>query len=155
MTILEAIQEANDTAKIRTLAFANIQEFQSFMDSFTFNDYPVNIVIPPSITGTRTSNRNKIVFAIQGWVLQRIPEDTNDYRSIKIQETYMAPMQTLATKFINALLKTGEDDGEDFVDPEVEEVSWTIRPEYAFLPDHLFGCSYTVNLPSTTTICTV
>jgi hypothetical protein len=148
MTILEAITEANDTAKIRTLAFANIQEFQSFQDSFNFVDYPANVIVPPSISGTRTDNQNKAIVALQGWVIQRIPEDTDNYRSIKIEETYMHPMREKAIKFMNALLNT------DIIDPEVTNVSWTVRPEYMWLADHLFGVSYTINLPINMTICT-
>ena len=147
-TILEALTEANDTAKIRTMAFANIQEFQSFQDSFTFQDYPANVIVPPSITGSRTNNLNKAVINIQGWVIQRIPEDTDNYRSVKIEEIYMKPMREYAIKFVNALLES------DIVDPEVEPVAWTIRPEYMFLPNHLFGVSYTVNLPTNQSICT-
>lgn len=147
MTILEALTEANDTAKIRTMAFANIAEFNSFQDSFTFQDYPANVIVPPSISGTRTNNRNKAVVALQGWVIQRIPEDTDNYRSIKIEETYMKPMREKAIKFINALLDT------DIIDPEVENISWTVRPEYMWLPNHLFGVSYTVNIPINTIVC--
>lgn len=147
MTILEAITEANDTSKIRTLAFANIQEFQSFQDSFNFVDYPANVIVPPSLSGSRTDNRNKAVVALQGWVIQRIPEDTDNYRSIKIEETYMHPMREKAIKFMNALLET------DIIDPEVTNVSWTVRPEYMWLSNHLFGVSYTINLPINMTVC--
>lgn len=148
MTMLEAIQEANDTAKIRNLSFANIQEFQSFLESFRFDDFPANVVVPFTFNGKRRSGTNKSVVPLQGWVLQRIPEDTNDYRSIKIQERYMEPMRLLAIKFINAILDT------DIIDPEKDDIDWSVKPEYAFLPSGLFGCSYTANIPIDETICT-
>ena len=148
MTMLEAIIEANDTAKIRKLSFAKIDEFQSFMDSFKFVDYPAHLVVPPSWNGRRSNGQNKAVIQFEGWVITRIPEDTNDYRSIKVEEIYIAPMRKFAIKYINALLDT------DIVDPEVEEVVWSVKPEYGLTQVGVFGVSYTVNLPINETICT-
>ncbi len=148
MTMLEAIREANDTAKIRSLSFAKIDEFQSFMDSFKFVGYPANLVVPPPWNGRRSNAQNKVQIAFEGWVITRIPEDTNDYRSIKIEEIYIGPMRKYAMKYINALLDT------DIVDPEVEEVAWTVKPEYGLTQVGVFGVSYTVNLPINETICT-
>ena len=148
MTMLEAIIEANDTAKIRKLSFAKIDEFQSFMDSFKFVDYPAHLVVPPSWNGRRSNGQNKVQIPFQGWVITRIPEDTNDYRSIKIEENYIAPMRSYAIKYINAFLDT------DIIDPEVEEVAWSVNPEYSLTQVGVFGVSYTFNPPINTTLCT-
>lgn len=148
MTMLEAITEANDTAKIRRLSFARMDEFQAFMDSFKFTDYPINVVVPFAFNGSRTDNRNKVGVALQGWVITRIPQETIDFRSAKIEETFIAPMRQYGIKFINALLDT------DIIDPEVTDISWTVRPEYGLTQSGVFGVSYTVTLPINETICT-
>lgn len=148
MTILEAIQEANTVAGIDTLAFANLTEFNSFMDGFSFSDYPVNVVIPVEINGVITEPyRIKDTAVITGWVLTRLSQDTNNYRSVHIEPTYINPMRTLAKKFMVALLDT------DIVDPEVKDVSYNIKPEYAFLKAHLFGVSYRMNMPVHSRVC--
>lgn len=141
MTILEAVDEANEAAAITTLAFANIREFSEFVDSFNFSDYPVNIVVPFTSNGTHTGGLRKAVVPLQGWVLTRVTEEPLDLRSLAAETAYIQPMRTLAAKFISKLLQT------DVIDPEVENVTDSIRPEYAFLAAHLFGVSYTVNLP--------
>lgn len=150
MTLLEAIQEANTAAGIDagSLAFAQLQEFNSFMDSFEFDDYPVNVVVPIEINGVITEPyRIKDVAVIQGWMLTRIAQDTNDYRSVQIEPTYINPMRILAKKFMVALLNT------DIIDPEVSNVSYSIMPEYQFLNAHLFGVSYRINLPVHSRVC--
>jgi hypothetical protein len=140
-TILDAIKEANDEAEIPTLAFANIREFNAFMDSFNYSDYPVNIVVPFTSNGTHIGGRRKAVIPLQGWVLRRIPEDPLDLRSVKAEMEYIQPMRAKAIRFISKLLDT------DVIDPEIESVTDSIRSEYAFLAAHLFGVSYTVNIP--------
>ena len=147
MTLLQAIQTANTNAGINAFSFANIQEFQSFMDSFGFTTYPEHIVVPYQFNGSRENGRNNVVVPLQGWVVRRIPEDTNDYRTADIETLYMAPMRVLAIKFINSLLDT------TVIDPEVEKVTWTVRPEYMFLSSHVFGVGYTVNLPILESVC--
>lgn len=147
MTLLTAIQTANANAGINAFSFANIQEFQSFIDSFGFTTYPINIVIPYQFNGSRANGRNNVTVPLQGWVVRRIPEDTNDYRTADIESLYLAPMRVLAIKFLNALLNT------DVVDPEVEKVKWTVRPEYMFLSSHVFGVGYTVDVPILESVC--
>ncbi len=147
MTILEGIQEANTAAQIQTLSFATLQEFNSFMDSFTFDKYPVNVVVPIVVRSTFKNNRVKDVFALQGWVLTRIPEDTNNFRSPAMEENYLAPMRNKARKFIRALLNT------DMIDPEVEDVAASFTPEYMFLAAHLFGVSYDASIPINSQVC--
>lgn len=147
MTILEAIDEANSEAGIHVLAFANIKEFQTFMDSFTFSDFPVNVVVPFTSNGTHIAGRRKAIIPLQGWVLTRIPEEPMDLRSRAAEHDYIDPMRNLAIKFINRLLDT------DITDPEVENVGDSIRPEYAFLPAHVFGVSYSVNWPVIEYVC--
>ena len=147
MTILEALEEANKAAGIKTFSFANIQEFNAFIDSFKGLDYPVNVVVPVNISGVFLNNMVKDVAAIQGWMLTRLQQDTDNFRSIKIEPDYIDPMRRKAKKFLRALLDT------DIVDSEVESVSYTIRPEYKFLATNTFGVSYTMNLPILDHVC--
>jgi hypothetical protein len=146
-TILNQITAANTNAGIKNLSFANLTEFNSFMDGFNFNDWPQNVLVPYDINGTILNNRKKRILVLTGWVLTRITEDTNDWRSVKLEEKYIQPMRELAEKFITQLLN------QDMVDPEVEAVSYSVKREYMFLNNHAFGVSYTINLPITAKIC--
>lgn len=150
MTILEAIKDASIAAGIEpgALAFAQLQEFNSFLDSFKFKDYPVNVVLPVELNGTvKVPMRCKETLLIRGWMLTRIRKDTSNYRSVDIEPTYINPMRTMARKFLGALLDT------DIVDPETSDVPYSIKSEYMFLSAHLFGVSYSINLPVYTRIC--
>jgi len=148
-TILEAVTEANTAAGIRTMSFANLQEFQSFMDSFTFQEWPVNVLVPFTVNGTTNMNTGirKAVVPLQGWVLTRVTEDPNDYRSKAFEEKYLNPMRTLAKKFIKQMTNS------DIVDRDVDSISDSIVPEYMFLNAHTFGVSYTLNLPIRDNVC--
>lgn len=147
MTILTAIQEASASAGLK-LSFANIKEFQSFMDSFVYADYPINVVVPFTSNGVTTSaGRRKATIPLQGWVLTRIPEEPMDLRSVVAEANYIQPMRAKAIAFISELLE------KDIIDPEVENISDSIRPEYAFLEAQVFGVSYTINLPVVGMIC--
>lgn len=148
MSILEELQEASKAAKVKDMSFANLQEFNSFMDSFTFLEYPRNIVVPFSLNGTFAANRVKDVIPLQGWMLTRIKEDTNDWRSVKLEPDYIAPMRSLARKFLIHVLNS------DLTDPEVPNVTYSITPEYMFLSSHLFGVSYRMNWPVHSRLCT-
>lgn len=147
MTILETIQEATTAAGFKGLSFANLQEFNSFMDSFTFNEYPRNIVVPFGLRGIVKNNRKKKTIRIQGWAMLRIREDTNDWRSVKLEPDYIQPMRAMAEKFILNLITS------ELTDSEIEDVRYNIDPEYMFLPAHLFGVSYWVEWPVTAKIC--
>ena len=147
MTILEAIQEADAAAKTKGLSFANLQEFNSFSDSFTFLEYPRNVVVPFTFNGQVTDNITQDTIALQGWMLTRIKEDTNDWRSVKLEVDYIAPMRALARRFIIHLLNS------DITNPQVANVPYTIRPEYMFISHHLFGVSYTMNWPVVGKVC--
>ncbi len=148
-TILEAVTVANTNAGIRTLSFANLQEFQSFMDSFTFQEWPVNVLVPFTVNGNTNMNTGirKATVPLQGWVLTRVSEDPNDYRSKAFEEKYLNPMRTLAKKFIKNLLDT------DIIDRDVNNVTDSIVPEYMFLNAHTFGVSYTINLAIRDNVC--
>jgi len=148
-TILEAVTEANTNAGIRTMSFANLQEFQSFMNSFTFQEYPVNILVPFTVNGTTnmdTGIRNAVV-NLQGWVLTRVTEDPNDYRTKAMEEKYLNPMRTLAKKFVKSMINS------DIVDRNVQTINDTITPEYKFLNAQTFGVSYVLNLPIRDSVC--
>lgn len=147
MTILQAIQESNTEAGIKNLSFANLQEFNAFKEGFNFHDWPQNVLVPYDLQGRLMNNRKKKILIIQGWVLTRITEDTNDWRSVKLEEKYIQPMRALAEKFIVQLAS------KDIVDPEEEVVNYTIKREYMFLDNHVFGVSYSLNLPVGAKIC--
>lgn len=139
-TIIEYLKEANDAAHIKTFRLADVSEYQKFLDSFEYSDYPMNVVVPFQINGRMIGGRLKQVVPLQGWIVRRIDQDT-DVRKAEAEQAYIAPMRTKATAFITALL------GTDIVDPEVNDVSFVIKPEYAFLNQRVFGVSYTMNWP--------
>lgn len=148
MTILETIQQATNDAGFKGLSFANLQEFAAFAHSFQFEEYPRNIVVPFTVNGRLVAQgRKKKVLVLQGWAMTRITEDTNDWRSVELEPKYMTPMRDLAEKFITQLVNA------DFIDTEVDDISYSLRPEYMWLAQHLFGVSYNVNLPITGKIC--
>jgi len=147
VTILESIQSATTDAGIRGLSFANLQEFNAFMDSFQFEDWPRNIVVPPVVNGVFDGIRGGETLILRGWVLRRISEDTNDWRSVKLEPDYIEPMRVLARKFIRRMLDS------EIVDAEREDVSYSITPEYMFLPAHLFGVSYQAQIPIFKNVC--
>lgn len=147
MTILETLQQATDDAGFKGLSFANLQEFNAFMDSFTFLEYPRNVVVPYKLTGTFKGSLKKKFIRIQGWSLTRIVEDTNDWRSVLLEPQYIQPMRELAEKFILNVIDS------DLTDPEMNDVQYSIDPEYMFLSSHLFGVSYTLNWPVTEFVC--
>lgn len=147
MSILEAIEEANIATKNKGLSFASLQEFNSFKDSFTHLEYPRNVVVPFALQGTFLSNRSNDIILIQGWMLTRLKEDTNDFRSVKIEPDYIAPMRSMARKFLIHLINS------DLTNPEVQNVSYSIRPEYMFLDAHLFGVSYQMSWPINSKLC--
>ena len=141
-TLLESLQEANNAVKgIKGLSFANLQEFASFQDSFNFNDWPRNIVLPPDLSGSLLNGYTKEIVRIQGWMVTRINQDTNDYRSVKIEPDFIAPMREAARKFITQLINS------DLTDAEAKGVSYRIQSEYQWLHSHLFGVFYSLDWP--------
>lgn len=143
MILLEAIQQANTAAEIETLAFANIQEFQSFLDKYDYSNYPINIVLPYTSNGTTNGiGIRKSIVNLQGYVVTRIAQDTNDWRSLDLETEYIHPMRVLAMGFIQALLDTSIIDHD-----RSSSVSDVITPQYQFLNAHTFGVGYTINLP--------
>lgn len=147
VTILDAIQLATTDAGIRNLSFAQLHEFNSFMDSFNWKDWPRNVVIPPTVNGTFDGIRAEETLVLRGWVLRRIEQDTSDYRSVKLEPDYISPMRDLARKFIRRMLDSG------IVDPGRDTATYTIVPEYAFLNQHLFGVSYQAQIPIMKNVC--
>lgn len=149
MTLLEAVEEANLKAGIRTFRYARIDEWNSFQDSFKFIDYPAHVIVPIRTNGSWVAPgmRRKGVAIIEGWVVQRIPEDTTDFRTQKAEDLYLEPMKQLAMKFIRHMIDS------DIVDPEVNNISDSIRPEYMWLSTGLFGAAYTLQLPIVETVC--
>ncbi len=147
MTVLEALTEANNIHYIKGLSFAALAEFNSFKDSFTFNDWPRNVVVPIPLDGTVQPSRTSEQLLIQGWMLTRINEDTNDYRSIKIEPDYIEPMRKAARTFILNLINT------DLTDPQVTNINYRIVPEYKFTDAHLFGVSYQLRWPINGKLC--
>jgi hypothetical protein len=147
MTIIETFEQATDDAGFKGVSYANLQEFNSFMDSFTFLEYPRNVIVPYTLNGRLKNNRHKKVIPVQGWALTRISEDTNDWRSLQLEKDYIHPMRLLAERFLVALANS------DLTDPEVEDIQYSIKPEYMFLSAHLFGVSYNIQWPVIGKIC--
>lgn len=148
MTILEALTEAHTSTGIATdLVFAELQEFNSFIDSFKHPHYPINVVVPVTLDGTFTNNRAQESILVQGWILTRLSQDTNNYRSKAIEDTYINPMRILARRFLLNLIDS------DISDAQVEDVSYSITPEYKFLSVHVFGVSYNSRIPIISNIC--
>jgi hypothetical protein len=147
VTILEAIQEANTATKNKGLSFANLQEFNAFHDSFTNLEYPRNVVVPFTLNGTFLANRSADVIVLQGWMMTRINQDTNDWRSVELEREYIAPMRSMARKFLVHLVNS------ELTNPEVENISYSIRAEYMWLHSHLFGVSYQMNWPINSKLC--
>jgi len=146
VTILEAIQAANPTDC--TFAFANIQEFQSFTQKYSYQDYPVNVVFPFDIAGTSEQNTGvrKAVVTINGFIFTRVSEETNNYRSLTMEDV-INPMRDLALEFIKNLINS------EIVNRNVQNITDTVRPVYAELPEHYFGVSFSVQLPIIQNIC--
>lgn len=153
MTILEHVEQANDAvgSGIKRFHFANISEFNAFMTSFTSGDFPCHVMEPFTVTGRWLNGRTRDTVPLNGWILKVISQDTVNWRSSQVESLHLEPMRALARAFIKALLSS--DDAQDVVDPEVDEVPYTIKPEYAFLSSNLFGVSYTVQLPVRQGIC--
>lgn len=147
MTILEAIEDANEAAEIRSFRFANFDEYNKFLESFTFEDYPCNVIVPVETRQEWLNNRVHNVAVIQGWMLRRIDTDTNVIKTREAEVQFVQPMRQLAMKFIRRLLDS------DIIDPEVERVTSNIKPEYGQLSARLFGVSYTLNLPIAESVC--
>lgn len=147
MTLLQTIEQANTAAGIKTFSFARIDEFNSFLQSFNELDVPAHVIVPFQTNGVWLNGMRKVVVPLQGWVLTRLHEDTNNFRSKEIECDYMDPMRKLARNFLREVINS------DLTDPEVEQISDTIRPEYAFLNYHLFGVSYTCNWPVIQSVC--
>lgn len=147
MTIVEALEEATQDANIRTFAFANIKEFNTFSDSFKFNDYPANVVVPFDDNGTWLNGRRKGIVLIQGWVVTKVEEQVLDYRTAKMETQYLQPMRKLAKSFLKNLINS------EVVDPEVEGITDKISPEFMWLDNNVFGVSYTINLPTSESVC--
>jgi hypothetical protein len=142
MSLLEALQEANNIPGIKGLSFAQLQEFASFQDSFNFEDWPRNIVVPIVLDGTLSvSPRPDEIINLQGWMVTRINQDTNDYRSVKIEPDYIAPMRAAARQFMYNLVSS------DLTNPEAQNITYRIGSEYQWLHTHLFGVFYTMRWP--------
>lgn len=147
MTVLEAARQANKDAGIRTLSFANIQEFQAFMGSFTFNEYPANVLLPFTSNGVTENQIRKATIPLQGWVVTKVEIDPNNYRTEEVEAQYLEPMRNLAIKFIKNLLDS------DIINPQAGPVRDTINPEYMFLNERVFGVSYKLDLPVVQNVC--
>lgn len=144
--ILDAITEANTAAGIKTLSFADLREFNSFVNSFTFLEYPVNVVVPFDVRTRFTMPQVQDTITLQGWVLMRIKQGTNDWRSPQLENDYIDPCRTLAKKFIRSILNN------EFVD-QSKDAEATFKREYMFLSAHLFGVSYQATVYGISGLC--
>ena len=149
MTVLEAIQQAHIEAgmTIKSFMFANLSEFKLFWDSFNVNDVPVNILVPFESNGRYVRGQRKASIPLQGWILTRVKNDRFDYRSAKVEEDYIKPMRDKAITFLSGVVNS------EVTDPEVDEPSDNIKPEYAFTAHRLFGVSYRMTWPVVENLC--
>lgn len=147
ISVLDALTEANKIPGIKGLSFAALQEFNSFKDSFTFLEWPRNVVVPIPLDGVIEQHRTAEVLNIQGWMITRIKQDTNDFRSVDIEPDYIEPMRKAARKFILGLVNS------DLTNPQAANISYRIVPEYQFTDAHLFGVSYSLRWPINGKLC--
>ena len=140
-TILEALMEANEIAEIRALHYADIREFNSFADSVTGLDVPLNLVIPTPVQYTLTQPISNGILQLEGFILTRLKEDTNDWRSPALEAEYIAPMRQLGVNFLMALMQT------TIADLSKPAPTATFNREIMFLPHHFFGVSYRCSIP--------
>lgn len=147
MTILEQLEAANKIQGIKGLSFASAQEFNAFKESFNFLDYPRNVVVPITLDGTFGNARPSEIFLIQGWMITRLNQDTNDFRSLKIEPDYIEPMRQAARIFMRNLVFS------QLTDNQTPNVSYRITPEYMWTDAHLFGVSYTLRWPVQSKYC--
>lgn len=141
MKVLEVIKAVNIEVVGTPLVFAQIDEFNKFIDSFNELDYPANVLVPFQTTTIVTNVRRQVTIPLAGWIVQRIEQETVDFRSEEVEGQYLEPMRKLASRFLTDLINS------ELTDETVASVSFTIKPEYAFLSHHLFGVSYTMNWP--------
>src|SRR5687768_4529233 len=127
MTFLEGLKQATHDAGFKGLSFANLQEFAAFMDSFQFEEYPRNIIVPFNRSNRITQARVKRIVTLQGWAMTRITEDTNDWRSVDLEPKYIQPLRVKLDKFVVSLLEHVN------IDPEVDDIAYNDKPEYMFL----------------------
>lgn len=141
MKILDILKSANIKVVGTPLVFAQISEFNKFIDSFNELDYPANVIVPFDTNTVVTGARKQVTVPLAGWLVQRVESETVDFRSDEVEGLYLEPMRKLANKFLTELINS------DLTDDTVASISFTIKPEYAFLSHHLFGVSYTMNWP--------
>lgn len=147
-TILDAVKEANDNAKLPDFTFAMIDEFSRFLDSFKATDTPIHVIVPFEEQGTwGQAGLRKATCPIEGWVLTFVSEESMDYRSPQAEIKYIQPMRLKCKKFLRELVNT------DIVDDDVRDIRDVITPEYGFLNARLFGVHYRIQLPIVEGIC--
>jgi hypothetical protein len=151
MTILEAIQEAHLATGLKeaNFAFARIDEFQTFIKSFTqiTTHDPINLILPFETRGRWVGGRHRTIAPIKGWIISKIEIPPAQYRTAAVESEYIAPRRTIAKTFLHNLVNS------DIVDPEVDEITDVIKPEYMFITAKLFGVSYEINLPILEDVC--
>lgn len=150
-SLIETIEQASKDAGIRSFVFADFEsenEAQAIIEKFKFEEYPILFIPPYQSTGTWEDTRRKGILQIRGWVVKRIKEDTNQYRSLKMEKEVIEPMKTLSRKFIKQMIIS------DLIDPlRANSITDTVRGSYQFTNKHLFGAAFTVNLPIIETAC--
>lgn len=142
-TMLQAVKWAHEEAEFnpKALIFARLDEAKELMAKFTFNDYPVHMITPFGSKLVWLNGRVKTTIPMYGWVLRRIPVNTAEYRTAKVEELYMEPMRKLAKDFFRNLLDTY------VIDQEVTPINIDLNPEYGATEIGLFGYSYVARIP--------
>jgi len=147
-TLLSAVEFSHAQAGMKpdSFKFAKLDEFNSFIESFNFNDFPAHLTMPWSTKLVWLNGRIKTVANMQGWIFMRIPVDANEFRSRKVEELYLQPMRNIAKDFFRNLLDEYVID-QGTSQPDGAPVNISIDPEYAFLSSQLFGVSYSATIP--------
>lgn len=150
MSLIQTIDKASVDAGIRSFVYADFeteQEFQAIIDKFKAEEFPLLLIPPFQSNGTWTNSRRKGVLQLRGWVVTRIKQDTNNYRSRELEINTIEPMKKLAKKFIKNMIAS------DIYDPTGTAVTDTIRGSYQFTNKHLFGAYFTANIPIIESVC--
>ncbi len=135
-TMLGAVKEANEFAKIKNFKFISLEEWKKFLGSFVAEDYPCHFAEPWKSEMVWLKGRIKTRIPMNGWILRSIPEERTEWTHEAIESEYLEPMRKLAKHFFTNLLDA------TIIDQEQDAVNITVEPEYAFLSENLFGISY-------------
>lgn len=136
MNILDCLESAYMQSGAKNFSYANLSEFNVFVESLGSSQFPTLIIVPPVMTGLISSPFTKYSITLTGWALYHIHEDVSYFRSPQVEGVYISPARDIVDRFVRGLLDSGLNDNTATDNP------YTARPEYAFLAQQLFGVSF-------------